>query len=275
LERCLNCDAKLAGSYCQDCGQRARDLRRPIWDLLRDFVHETFDIDGRFTRSLGPFFRRPGQLTLAYNSGRRLQYISPVRLFLFATLIFFVVSSPSCPLRPAEETAATPSPEDFENADGRLRRNAPPVDADRPERRTDRLELQDGGELVVQRSPEVIRLWLTEEAEPEYYVVPRELPDDGWRTWFARRLGSIGERVASRDPRFEAAFADTMLQNLARAVFVLVPLYALLLQLFVRRPRVSVHTLKRRSRQFSRSKRRDVRRGRGRGRGRDRGRTWS
>jgi hypothetical protein len=36
---------------------------------------------------------------------------------------------------------------------------------------------------------------------------------------------------------------------------------------------VSVHTLKRRSRQFSRSKRRDVRRGRGRGR--ERGRTWS
>jgi hypothetical protein len=38
---------------------------------------------------------------------------------------------------------------------------------------------------------------------------------------------------------------------------------------------VSVHTLKRRSRQFSRSKRRDVRRGRGRGRGRGRDRTWS
>jgi hypothetical protein len=239
-ERCLNCDASLLGPWCQSCGQPARDVRRPIWALLRDFVHETFDIDGRFTRSRGPFFLRPGQLTLAYNEGRRFRYISPVRLFLFASLLFFVVSSPACPLGPADEPLPVPRPGDFQEEGGPIESRVGGFTVSgRPDRpTTEHCPLADEGSLVVQRGPDVVRLWLndTPESDPEYWVVTRNRPAQSWKTQVGLRAQAFMERALSRDPRFKDQFAEAAMQNTARVVFLLVPLYALFLKLFVRRP---------------------------------------
>jgi hypothetical protein len=244
-EHCLNCEAPLRGAYCSACGQRGLDLRRPIWQLLRDFVHETFDIDGRFTRSLRPFFVRPGQLTFEYNEGRRQQYTSPVRLFLFASLLFFVSASPACPLQPEPEPAKTPTPEAlapvegseaWKTRDSNLRPGLS-FSTKLTSSTTDRLELEDGGSIVVQRTPDVLRLWLDDEESEEYYVVPRRDRTEGWQDRYPQRIERFLQRLASDDPNAIEELSATLLENVARAVFLLVPLYALLLQLVVRRPR--------------------------------------
>jgi hypothetical protein len=42
-------------------------------------------------------FTRPGELTRAYNAGQRVRYVTPLKLYLFASVAFFLVLSFSAP----------------------------------------------------------------------------------------------------------------------------------------------------------------------------------
>jgi len=91
---CRNCDAPLTGAYCAACGQKAlHDQDRRFITLLLGFFAELSSLDGRFWRSLLALVIRPGAMSRAWIDGRRLQYISPLTLFLIANAIYFL--SPS------------------------------------------------------------------------------------------------------------------------------------------------------------------------------------
>ena len=87
---CRNCQAPLTGEYCGECGQRNVDLERPIWNLVRDVVKETFEVDGRAWLTVKTLFRHPGMLTSEFLAGRRRTYTSPLRLYLVTSISFFV-----------------------------------------------------------------------------------------------------------------------------------------------------------------------------------------
>ncbi len=88
--RCGNCGAALQGLHCHACGQPARGLVRHFRSVLGDFVDTVFNVDGRLLRTLGPLLLRPGFLSLEYLAGRRVRYVSPVRLFVFISLLAFL-----------------------------------------------------------------------------------------------------------------------------------------------------------------------------------------
>lgn len=64
---------------------------------LRALVAEAFaaftSVDGRLLRSLHLLVTRPGALTVAYMTGRRKPFVSPVSLFLITNVLFFAVES--------------------------------------------------------------------------------------------------------------------------------------------------------------------------------------
>ena len=60
---------------------------RSVWPVATDFFRETFEIDSRIFRTLKLLFFRPGQLSIEFARNRRASYLSPVRLFLFMTLL--------------------------------------------------------------------------------------------------------------------------------------------------------------------------------------------
>ena len=91
MSECRNCQAKLAGDYCQSCGQRNIDLERPIWSLLGSVVRETFELDGRAALTIKTLFLRPGVLTFEFLAGRRRIYTPPLRLYLVISISFFVL----------------------------------------------------------------------------------------------------------------------------------------------------------------------------------------
>ena len=62
-------------------------------DLFSDFVEELLDLDSRVLRSLRMLFTRPGYLTSEYIKGRRISYLPPVRLYLVASVVFFLILS--------------------------------------------------------------------------------------------------------------------------------------------------------------------------------------
>ena len=42
-------------------------------------------------RTLWPLFTKPGYLTLEYLAGRRVRYVTPMRLYLFLSIIAFAL----------------------------------------------------------------------------------------------------------------------------------------------------------------------------------------
>lgn len=89
---CQNCGAVLHGEYCSKCGQRASiAYDRTFRSFLEHFFEEFFVWDSRFLRSIKYLLIRPGYLTKEFMAGRVQNYISPLKMFLFTSLIVFFI----------------------------------------------------------------------------------------------------------------------------------------------------------------------------------------
>ena len=89
VRRCENCGSPLYGDHCFACGQPTKGLVRHFSSILGDFFDTVFNIDSRVLRTIGPLLARPGYLSLEYFAGRRVRYVTPMRLFLFLSLVAF------------------------------------------------------------------------------------------------------------------------------------------------------------------------------------------
>jgi hypothetical protein len=90
---CANCGAPLAGAFCANCGQKVKPLDPTIRELAGEVFGEITDIDGRLLRTVRYLFTRPGFLSREHAEGRRASYVSPLRLYLVFSALFFVAAS--------------------------------------------------------------------------------------------------------------------------------------------------------------------------------------
>lgn len=108
---CPNCGRSRAESFCPHCGQSDRDYARSLGAVIGGFLRETFEVDSRLYRTLKLLLFRPGRLTAEFSRNRRASYMSPVRLYIFASFVFFLVLSLTGRLDTAEATISVPSME--------------------------------------------------------------------------------------------------------------------------------------------------------------------
>ncbi len=94
---CGNCGTELLGETCYRCGQPTKGLVRQFSSIMGDFLDTVLNIDTRVFRTLGPLIYKPGFLTQEYFSGRRIRYVSPVRLFFFLAVLTFLLAQFSLP----------------------------------------------------------------------------------------------------------------------------------------------------------------------------------
>jgi hypothetical protein len=90
---CLNCGASLGGPFCAQCGQRALPANPTVRELVGDAWNELVGWDGKFLRTVRLLVLRPGELTRSAIEGRRARFITPVRLYLICSVLYFVVSA--------------------------------------------------------------------------------------------------------------------------------------------------------------------------------------
>jgi len=93
LTNCPNCGDDLDGAYCATCGQKVAALNPSFHDLLHDIVHEFLHVDGKIFQSVRLLLTRPGFLSREHFEGRRARYVSPIRLYLIFSVLFFVVGA--------------------------------------------------------------------------------------------------------------------------------------------------------------------------------------
>ncbi len=86
---CLNCGTNIQLAYCPECGQPELDSDPSLREFLHELAEELLHWDGKLARTLRLLIVRPGALTREYLAGRRVRYISPLRLYLACSVLFF------------------------------------------------------------------------------------------------------------------------------------------------------------------------------------------
>lgn len=88
---CVNCGTELKGSYCYQCGEKkiaATDKK--LTHFLEEAISSVFVADGKFFKTIKLLVSKPGELTKSFVKGIRKKYLSPLQVFFFANLIYFI-----------------------------------------------------------------------------------------------------------------------------------------------------------------------------------------
>jgi Protein of unknown function (DUF3667) len=88
---CRNCGAPAGGKYCPECGQDTAPHPPTAREFLHEFAAHYVAIEGSLWITLKKLVV-PGALTLDYFAGRKRRYVHPLRLYLTASVVFFVVA---------------------------------------------------------------------------------------------------------------------------------------------------------------------------------------
>ena len=91
LTHCENCGAALTGRYCAQCGQPAVDYHRSFGSILADAADAFFNLDERFLKTFWLLLIKPWRLTNEFVEGKRVRYVHPLRVYLIASVLFFLV----------------------------------------------------------------------------------------------------------------------------------------------------------------------------------------
>lgn len=90
LLRCPNCGIGVAARFCGNCGQSRHDHSRSIAEVIHELIQHHLFLDGKMMMTLAGLLLRPGMLTRAFIEGRRVRFVSPIRLYLFSSFAFFL-----------------------------------------------------------------------------------------------------------------------------------------------------------------------------------------
>ena len=88
---CRNCGTPAPLKFCPECGQETTLHPPTLGEFLHEFVGHYVALEGTLWRTLWLLMLRPGRLTREYLDGRRRRYVLPLRLYLTASFVFFLV----------------------------------------------------------------------------------------------------------------------------------------------------------------------------------------
>jgi len=87
---CENCHTPLHGEFCHQCGQSVHNPVRHAGHALEEVFESFWHLDGRVFRTLRDLLR-PGHTAMEYLAGHRQRYLPPLRIFVIMSLLAFFV----------------------------------------------------------------------------------------------------------------------------------------------------------------------------------------
>jgi len=208
--RCPNCGTPASDQFCPRCGQPQTDYHRSLRSIVGDLLDTFAGWDAKIPRTLLLLVRRPGALTADYLAGRRARYVAPLRLYITLSVIFFL----SLRVSPAELATSLGMREPAPPATTTAR--TLPLDLGQPRTARDSAELQ----AFLRRGP----------------AAGQDTSTFGAR--FKRRFKHGALTVQSMSPEErKRAMRDGLVSRAGNLVFLLLPIFALLLRvLYLRSP---------------------------------------
>ncbi len=90
---CPNCYAQRvpAARYCHHCGQSVWDRTPTMRQMAHEYGQQYAGVEGALWRTLKLLLLKPGALTVEYLRGRRRHYLHPLRLYLTTSIVCFLL----------------------------------------------------------------------------------------------------------------------------------------------------------------------------------------
>lgn len=234
LETCPNCHSVFWGAYCSSCGQPKNVHRRRIGELLDDFFKDIFSFDSRILKTAWALMLRPGELTAAFRQGRTRSYVPAVRLYLFVSLFFFFALNAlhisvvqfGVKVSPVPVTTDAHGVPYMHWDDGSVSRLSMLFAADK-------VHYVSTPQLYLFAPRGAVKSALPSAAQAQFRKM---LTASGSHTDEAPKSTGLRMAMLAQNP---AAFTPSLTELFTRILLVLLPMFALLLQLFYIRHRGS------------------------------------
>ncbi|HMP93362.1 MAG TPA: DUF3667 domain-containing protein [Phnomibacter sp.] len=262
---CLNCGAEVQGPYCHLCGQPNTEPKESLTALLQHFVYDVTHFDSKFFSTIRNLLLRPGLLTREYLRGRRMAYVNPVKMYIFTSAAFFLLTY-----------IVAPAPKGLENSKELTelleKRNRLATDQARAANMEvkrayeDSIYQVDSLLIAIEASGMAAKIEVVDSAtrmklKPEltdkqkfinfgdnqfttvdqYLKHQEALPKakrDGWlQKYLSTQSLRVNEKYKGRQKEFAAAFTDYFLHSLPKLMLIALPLLALVLYLLYFRHR--------------------------------------
>lgn len=91
---CKNCENtfEVGFQFCPHCGQKTNE-ELTVRLLFYNTISNYFSFDARFFKSFIPLMVKPGYLAKRFVEGKRLLYLHPAQMYLFISVVFFFLFS--------------------------------------------------------------------------------------------------------------------------------------------------------------------------------------
>ena len=86
---CLNCGTDVPGRYCTNCGQENIVPHESFGHLVKEFAADLVHYDSKTLLTFKYLFTKPGFITKEYIAGKRVKFVHPIKLYIFASFVFF------------------------------------------------------------------------------------------------------------------------------------------------------------------------------------------
>lgn len=86
---CLNCGTTVPDKFCPNCGQENLELHEDFLHVAVHSVGHYFHFESKFFNSIVPLFTKPGYLTKEYFAGKRASHLNPISMYIFISILFF------------------------------------------------------------------------------------------------------------------------------------------------------------------------------------------
>jgi len=95
VRKCTNCNYEVGDNdnFCSNCGQKTDEASLKIKYFIKDFLSANFNIESKISQTLKLLIFHPAKLTTEFIAGRKAKYISPIRLYLVISLVYFFIVS--------------------------------------------------------------------------------------------------------------------------------------------------------------------------------------
>lgn len=232
--KCLNCGQEVDGKFCSHCGQENVETKEHVGHMLTHAIGDYFHFDSKFIKTMKPLMFQPGLLTNEYNAGKRATYLPAIRMYIFISIVFFLTIS----VKNAPPITVGSTDGKHENISSREKA----LTASRSAKTTEEI---DNLKSLSPSQKKAAKVRLAKQmlkninnlTAEEYAAKQKALPAasrDGYLTYyFYHKALDLKKRE-----NIQQTFFETLVHNLPKMMFLLLPLFAMILMLIFRKSRM-------------------------------------
>jgi hypothetical protein len=246
---CLNCGTILQGKFCHVCGQENLELKENFGHMMSHAISDYFHFDHLFFHTLKPLLFKPGYLTNEYMAGRRAQYLHPIKMYIFISIVYFLllfqtghetvttVRPGAKPFSTAKIADSTKKARDSVNKaiDKETDLNAAQKAALK-KKIAQAQTISDYGIITISDENRGPNKWFhpttKDTSYQQYLAKQKKLPEEDQDGFITRQWNKkVFDYTAKYGNQAKEIFVENFEHNIPKMMFILLPLFALILKI--------------------------------------------